>query len=103
MGIHQGKVTLGSIGSSSNLIDITMLGDAVNVTSRIESSNKSYGTNLLVSEQFLRNLLSTKKLKQIGKIKVKTKNVSKVLMFREVDYVKFVGKDTPLKIYEIIY
>lgn len=103
MGIHQGKVTLGSIGSNSNLIDITMLGDPVNVTARIESANKSYGTNLLVSEQFMKNLLEQKTLKTVGKFKIKTKKDSAVLMFREIDNVRFVGKDASIKIYEIIF
>jgi len=103
MGIHQGKVTLGSIGSSSNLIDITMLGDAVNVTARVESANKSYGTNLLVTEQFMKNLLDMKTVRDVGKFKIKTKKDSVILMFREIDNVRFVGKGAPIKIYEIIF
>jgi adenylate cyclase len=49
IGIHSGDVVIGAINDQSN--DKRMvIGDAVNVASRVESANKEMGTNLLVSQ-----------------------------------------------------
>jgi len=45
VGIHYGKVVVGTVGQR-----MTAIGDAVNFASRIESANKEYGTELLISE-----------------------------------------------------
>ncbi len=49
IGIHVGNVVMGTIGTT-NLYKTTVIGDAVNVASRIESANKELGTQLLISE-----------------------------------------------------
>jgi len=49
VGVHCGEVVIGSIGNSDREKRM-VIGDAVNVASRIESCNKSAGTRLLVSE-----------------------------------------------------
>ena len=48
VGIHYGNVVLGTIGAAGRL-RMTAIGDAVNFASRIESANKKYGTELLIS------------------------------------------------------
>jgi adenylate cyclase len=53
IGIHFGEVVIGTIGASGNERR-TVIGDAVNFASRIESANKELGTNLLISEDLHR-------------------------------------------------
>jgi adenylate cyclase len=48
-GIHYGDVIVGYIGGAG-LRKLAIVGDAVNIASRIESSNKQHGTSLLVSQ-----------------------------------------------------
>ena len=51
MGLHYGIAIVGNLGSSERL-NYTALGDAVNIASRLVSANKLYGTSILVSESF---------------------------------------------------
>jgi adenylate cyclase len=49
MGLHCGRAISGTIGSQERM-EYTVIGDTVNMTSRIESSTKAFGADLLVSE-----------------------------------------------------
>ncbi len=50
IGLHTGRLMLGTVGGSDRM-DGTAIGDAVNISSRVEGLTKIYGTSLLITDQ----------------------------------------------------
>jgi adenylate cyclase len=82
VGIATGEVVVGNIGSDFSM-SYTVMGDAVNMASRLEGANKSYGTHSLVSA-------------------LTAEMVTDVFQMREIDTVLPVGRHEPERIFELL-
>lgn len=75
VGIHSGEAIVGNLGSD-RVFDYTVVGDSVNLASRMESLNKYFATNILISEDTLNKTAGLFITREIGPIEVKGKTVS---------------------------
>ena len=82
IGVHSDSVVSGNIGSSKRM-ELTSIGDGVNLASRLEGTSKQYGVDLVISEQTY------------------LPNADRVVV-RELDFITVKGKTRPVKIYELV-
>jgi adenylate cyclase len=82
IGINSGTMVIGNMGSSM-IFDYTVMGDNVNLSSRLEGANKEYGTNIMCSE-FTKNIVGDE------------------IITRELDLIRVKGKTEGVRVYEIL-
>jgi len=75
IGINSADVVVGNIGGAERF-DYTVMGDGVNLTSRLESANKIYGTSIMISETTYSKVKDKVLVRVIDKIVVKGKTKS---------------------------
>jgi adenylate cyclase len=91
IGINSGIMTVGNMGSPARM-NYTLIGDNVNLGSRLEGTNKGYGTNIIISEYTYGLVRDQVVVRELDNIRVKGKN-KPVLIYELVDVVD--GLDPP--------
>ena len=82
IGINTGEMIVGNMGTQKKM-NYTIISNAVNLASRLEGVNKQYGTQILTSEDTVKETGST-------------------LLTRRLDRIRVVGINEPVRIYEIL-
>ena len=82
IGINTGPMLVGNLGSR-RMMDYTVMGDHVNLASRLEGANKLYGTRIMVSE-------------------FTWEQAKDGVVGRELDRIRVKGKEEPARVYEIL-
>lgn len=82
IGVNTGPMIAGNIGGVER-VDYTVIGDAVNLASRLEGANKQYNTSIMISE-FTKALLPED------------------FVLRELDLIRVKGKTQPVRVFEVV-
>ena len=88
VGINYGPAMMGIIGQDDRM-EPAILSDSVNLAARLESLTKQYQVKTVFSEAALKQILA--------------QDDTRGLKYRLLDYVRVVGKQEPVKIYELLF
>jgi adenylate cyclase len=88
VGINSGEMIVGNIGSKDKF-DYTVMGDNVNLASRLEGLTKKYGVPIIISDTVINGMSKTVK-----------HSLKKDIIFRQLDEVIVKGKSSSVKIFE---
>ena len=81
-GLNTGIMIVGNMGGKDRF-DYTVIGDSVNLASRLEGANKQYGSKVMISEMTYQHVKSR-------------------VVVRELDLIQVKGKNEPVRVYEVL-
>jgi adenylate cyclase len=82
IGVNTGTMIVGNMGGRDRF-DYTVIGDSVNLASRLEGANKQYGSNIMISD-------------------FTYQQVKSAVVVRELDLIQVKGKTEPVKVWELL-
>lgn len=82
IGLNAGNTIVGNVGGSQRF-DYTIIGDTVNLASRLEGANKEYGTRIMISESIY-------------------ESIQDLVVTRELDLLVVKGKTKPIRVFELV-
>lgn len=82
IGLNTGPMVVGNMGSKFRM-DYTIMGDSVNLASRLEGANKLYGSEIMISESTY-------------------EAAKQAIEARFLDFIRVVGKNEPVKVFEVL-
>ncbi|MEM3431700.1 MAG: adenylate/guanylate cyclase domain-containing protein [Candidatus Micrarchaeia archaeon] len=91
IGINTGEAIVGNIGAEGKKMDYTVIGDSVNIASRLEGLNKQFNTEIIISEFTYKKILP----------KIEMKLFENLVSFEALGKISIRGKREPIEIYKV--